>query len=102
MARKAGAREDFRYSNAIKRADMVGDDANLRDHLRDPQAKARGNHMPFSGFAIAKGNSAKRRELAKSRSTDPSALNSGIHSHKWETRRCDAPSLPTLGLPREA
>ena len=51
--RKAGAAPDFRYSIAIKRADIVWDDANLRDYLRDPQAKVKGNHMPFSGFANA-------------------------------------------------
>ena len=52
--RKAGALGDFRYSNAMKRADMVWDDANLRDYLRDPQAKVKGNHMPFSGFTDAR------------------------------------------------
>jgi cytochrome c len=51
IGRKAGSLEDFRYSNAMKRADIVWDDANLRDYLRDPQAKIKGNHMPFSGFA---------------------------------------------------
>ena len=50
VGRKAGAAPDFRYSNAIKRADIVWDDANLREYLRDPQAKVKGNHMPFSGF----------------------------------------------------
>ncbi|HET7085635.1 MAG TPA: c-type cytochrome [Rhizomicrobium sp.] len=49
--RKAAALEDFRYSPAMKRADIVWDAANLRDYLHDPQAKVKGNHMPFSGFA---------------------------------------------------
>jgi cytochrome c len=49
--RKAGSLEDFRYSSAMKRADFSWDAANLRDYLHDPQAKVRGNHMPFSGFA---------------------------------------------------
>jgi cytochrome c len=53
VGRKAGVLEDFRYSNAIKRADIIWDEANLRDYLRDPQAKVKGNHMPFSGFANA-------------------------------------------------
>jgi cytochrome c2 len=48
--RKPGALEDFRYSAAMKRADFVWDAANLRDYLHDPQAKVKGNHMPFSGF----------------------------------------------------
>jgi cytochrome c len=53
VGRKAGSLEDFRYSNAMARADLVWDDANLRDYLCDPQAKVKGNHMPFSGFANA-------------------------------------------------
>jgi cytochrome c len=53
IGRKAGTLEDFRYSNAMKRADIVWDDTGLRDYLRDPQAKVKGNHMPFSGFANA-------------------------------------------------
>lgn len=48
--RKAGALEDFRYSAAMKRADFVWDAASLRDYLHDPQARVKGNHMPFSGF----------------------------------------------------
>ncbi|MGA2563557.1 MAG: c-type cytochrome [Steroidobacteraceae bacterium] len=51
VGRKAGSLEDFRYSNAMMRSGIIWDDANLRDFLRDPQAKIRGNHMPFSGFA---------------------------------------------------
>jgi cytochrome c len=49
--RKAGTLEDFRYSAAMKRADFIWDMATLRDYLHDPQAKVKGNHMPFSGFA---------------------------------------------------
>jgi cytochrome c len=48
--RKAAALEDFRYSAAMKRSDITWDAANLRDYLHDPQAKVKGNHMPFSGF----------------------------------------------------
>jgi cytochrome c len=51
VGRKAGSLEDFRYSSAMTRSGIVWDDSNLRDYLRDPQAKVRGNHMPFSGFA---------------------------------------------------
>jgi cytochrome c len=49
-ARKAGSLEDFRYSSAMKRAGFTWDAANLRDYLHDPQAKVKGNHMPFSGY----------------------------------------------------
>jgi cytochrome c len=53
VGRKSGSLEGFRYSNAMMRADIVWDDSNLRDFLRDPQAKVKGNHMPFSGFTNA-------------------------------------------------
>ena len=48
--RKAAALDDFRYSAAMKRSEIVWDAANLRDYLHDPQGKVKGNHMPFSGF----------------------------------------------------
>ena len=51
VGRKAGSLEDFRYSNAMRRADFIWDAASLRDYLHDPQAKVKGNHMPFSGYA---------------------------------------------------
>jgi cytochrome c len=48
--RKAGSLEDFRYSNAMMRANIVWDEANLRQYIRDPQAKVPGNRMPFGGL----------------------------------------------------
>jgi len=48
--RKAGSLEDFRYSNAMKRANFVWDEDNLRAYLKDPQAKVKGNRMPFAGL----------------------------------------------------
>jgi cytochrome c len=51
VGRKSGSLEDFRYSNAMKRANIVWTDENLRDYLTDPQAKVKGNRMPFSGFS---------------------------------------------------
>jgi cytochrome c len=48
--RKAGSLEDFRYSNAMLRADIVWDEANLRAYIKDPQAKIPGNRMPFGGL----------------------------------------------------
>ena len=48
--RKSAALEDFRYSNAMKRADLTWDEATLLEYLRDPQAKVKGTRMPFSGF----------------------------------------------------
>jgi cytochrome c len=51
VGRKAGSLQDFRYSSAMQRAGFVWDAASLRDYLHDPQAKVKGNHMPFSGYA---------------------------------------------------
>lgn len=49
--RKAGSLADFRYSNAMLHANIVWDDGNLRAYLADPQAKVRGNRMPFGGLS---------------------------------------------------
>jgi cytochrome c len=51
VGRKSASLEDFRYSPAMKRADITWTDDNLRDYLHDPQVKVKGNRMPFSGFA---------------------------------------------------
>jgi cytochrome c len=53
VGRKSGALEDFRYSNPMKRANLVWDEANLRDYIANPQAKVKGNRMPFGGVANA-------------------------------------------------
>ena len=53
VGRKSAALEDFRYSNAMKRANLTWDEGNLRQYLTDPQGKVKGNRMPFSGFANA-------------------------------------------------
>ena len=54
VGRKAGAREDFRYSNPMKRAGFTWDEANLREYLADPQGKVKGNRMPFGGLTDPK------------------------------------------------
>ena len=59
FGRRSAALEDFRYSNPMKRANLVWDAANLHDYLTDPQAKVRGNRMPFGGVA----NSAEADDL---------------------------------------
>jgi cytochrome c len=51
FGRKAGSQPDFHYSNAMKNAGFVWTAANLKDYLTDPQAKVKGNRMPFSGLA---------------------------------------------------
>jgi len=50
VGRKSGVRDDFRYSNAMKRADLVWDEDNLRAYIGDPQGKVKGNRMPFGGL----------------------------------------------------
>jgi cytochrome c len=50
VGRKSGSLEDFRYSNAMKRASLIWNEANLKAYLKDPQAKVKGNRMPFSGL----------------------------------------------------
>ena len=51
VGRKSAALDDFRYSNPMKRANLVWDADNLRGYLVDPQAKVKGNRMPFGGVA---------------------------------------------------
>ena len=51
FGRKAAALEDFRYSNPMKRANLVWDDANLRAYIANPQDTVKGNRMPFGGLS---------------------------------------------------
>jgi cytochrome c len=50
VGRRSAVLEDFRYSNPMRRANLLWDEANLRDYIRDPQAKVKGNRMPFGGL----------------------------------------------------
>jgi cytochrome c len=54
VGRKSAALEDFRYSNAMKRANLIWDEDNLRAYIQDPQAKVKGNRMPYGGITDAK------------------------------------------------
>ena len=54
VGRKSAALEDFRYSNPMKRANLVWDEANLRAYIQDPQAKVKGNRMPYGGVTDPK------------------------------------------------
>jgi cytochrome c len=38
----------------MKRANLVWDDDNLRDYIKDPQAKVKGNRMPYAGLTDGK------------------------------------------------
>lgn len=52
--RKSGSLDNFRYSNAMQRANLVWNEVNLRAYLKDPQAKVKGNRMPFAGLSDPK------------------------------------------------
>jgi cytochrome c len=54
IGRKSAALDDFRYSNPMRRANLVWDEATLRQFLADPQAKVAGNRMPFGGLTDPK------------------------------------------------
>jgi cytochrome c len=49
--RKSASLDDFRYSPAMTRANLTWDDANLHAYIKDPQAKVKGNRMPFGGLS---------------------------------------------------
>jgi cytochrome c len=51
MGRKAGSLEDYRYSAAMKRSDVVWDAITLDKYVADPQAFIPGNRMAFAGIA---------------------------------------------------
>ena len=54
VGRKSAALDDFRYSGPMRRANLVWDDATLRQFLADPQAKVAGTRMPFGGMGDPK------------------------------------------------
>jgi cytochrome c len=54
FGRKSAALADFRYSNAMLRANLTWDDANLHAYIKDPQTKVKGNRMPFGGLTTDK------------------------------------------------
>jgi cytochrome c len=53
VGRKSASLEDFRYSNPMKRANLTWDEANLREYIANPQARVKGNRMPFGGLSNA-------------------------------------------------
>jgi cytochrome c len=50
VGRHAAAVAGFRYSNAMRRANFTWTEDNLRAYIADPQAKVKGNRMPFGGL----------------------------------------------------
>jgi cytochrome c len=49
FGRKSAAVANFRYSGPMMRANLLWDEANLKDYVADPQKKVKGNRMPFGG-----------------------------------------------------
>src|SRR5438045_9517574 len=54
VGRKSAALDDFRYSNPMRRANLVWDEDNLRASIQDPQTKVKGNRMPYAGLSAPK------------------------------------------------
>jgi cytochrome c len=54
VGRRSAALEEFRYSNPMKRANLIWDEENLRAYIANPQAKVPGNRMPFAGLHESK------------------------------------------------
>jgi cytochrome c len=54
FGRRAASLDDFHYSNPMKRANLVWDEENLRTYIADPQARVKGNRMPFGGLSDPK------------------------------------------------
>lgn len=54
VGRKSGALDDFRYSPAMKRANITWTKQTLDAFIADPQKIVPANRMPYSGIADAK------------------------------------------------
>jgi cytochrome c len=54
FGRQSASLDGFRYSNPMKRANLVWDETNLRDYISNPQAKVKGNRMPYGGMSNPK------------------------------------------------
>ena len=51
FGRKAGSRDDYRYSAAMARSGVVWDAVTLDAYIADPQAYIKGNRMSFAGIS---------------------------------------------------
>ena len=50
IGRKAGSVEGYKYSKAMKAADVVWDEATLDEYLKKPKAFIKGTKMTFAGL----------------------------------------------------
>ena len=49
VGRKSASLEDFRYSSAMRAANLTWTDQDLKEYIADPQAKVKGNRMALTG-----------------------------------------------------
>ena len=54
FGRKAGERDDFRYSPALKRSDITWTPQTMDAFLADPQKAIPANRMPYAGMPDAR------------------------------------------------
>jgi cytochrome c len=54
FGRRAGAREDFRYSPALKKSGITWSRQTLDAYVADPQKAVPANRMPYGGMPEAK------------------------------------------------
>ncbi len=54
IGRKAAAREDFRYSPALKKSNITWSRQTLDSYIADPQKAVPANRMPYGGMPEAK------------------------------------------------
>jgi cytochrome c len=45
VGRKSASVDDFRYSTAMRNANLTWDEATIKEYISDPQAKVKGNRM---------------------------------------------------------
>ena len=70
FGRKSAALEDFRYSNAMKRANLVWDEDNLRAYIRDPAGQGEGQPHALWRHERRKGRR-RRRGLSEDAEVNP-------------------------------
>ena len=94
FGRKAAAVEDYRYSGAMKRSNVVWDESTLDAFIEDPQAFIPGNRMPFDGL---KGKTDREDLLAYLKQATKNS-DSG-HLHFWRVpQRKNANGTPVNSL----
>lgn len=94
LGRKAGAEEGFRrYSPALKRADVVWNEATLDAWIADPQALIPGNRMVFRGLPDTQARADLVAYLTQADRKTPEASESGM----TDMGGGDLPDLKTLG-----